>query len=454
MADELYYGIRERLGEVFCFYFLSFQPPYDFERVKKAVAEFFGKEGVKSYGSYEIFGAVDVVVNAWILSSKVNQIETRLNTFLRTRNCTVSQSEVFRVSHFPYHYLWSDEDADDAPRLDRPAGNTPSKLDEWSVERLNKAEPTELQQHGWLQDIPDRDPNEIIRVFISIPPFQRGLALPLQENLVAEISTVLKKQVPNSILYSGIGTYISLLIEAQIEIHQYPNISTFNTEINRIGLQRFGLKTTTYLTTAQASLNVRTTNVSAFGIDSDGKSVGDYLSLDESDFLEIKGSLSLDIGRLLMTDEIAEKDPLIKEVLGTVVAFLNSRGGELVIGAVEQSKFKGSALEKLKKLFPEYGNGMRLVGVEAEFSFNKEKNWDGYVRRLMDLISTRIGESYGPFITCKRVLAEDGSLCVVQVGPLMGKELAYLDNEFCFVRSGPSTRPLKGQEVIAYLKRR
>jgi hypothetical protein len=451
MADELYYGIRERLGEVFCFYFLSFEPPYDFKRVKTAIEEFFKKEGVTSYGSYEIFGAVDVVVNAWILSSRVNQIEAALSAFLRAKNCTISLSEVFRVSRFPYHHLWSNEE----PRVYHPDGNTPATVDEWSVGRLNNATAEELKENNWLKKIEDRDPHKKIRVFISIPPFQRGLALPLQENLVAEISGILRERVPNSILYSGVGTYISLLIEAQIEISEYAKISEFNTHINDTGLQRFGLKTTTYLTTAQQPLHVRTPNVSVFGSASDGKSIEDYLSLDESDVVEIKGSIGLDVGRLLMTGETVEKEVLVKEVLGAIVAFLNSRGGVLVIGAVEQSRFKGAALERLQKSFPEHGDGMRLIGIEAEFNFSKSNNWDGYVLRLMEAVSKRIGESYGPFVSCKRVLGDQGrSLCIVQVAALIGSELAYLDNEFCFVRSGPSTRPLKGQELLAYLKRR
>jgi hypothetical protein len=439
MADEFYYRFRERLGEVFCFHFLSFHPPYDFEGVNKAIAEFFENEGVTLYSCYEIFGAVDVVVGAWIPSSSVNSIEARLNSFLDTRNWAVDQV-LFRVSDFPYHHLW----VDTSQRIGAQNDDAPSELNGWTTAQLHATPRDELIQKNWLKTVPDNDTG-MIRVFIAIPPF-RGIARPQQEHLIGEISGVLREQVPKSVLYSGVAYYISLLIEAQIRIDEYPKISEFNTRINNLGLKNFGLKTTTYLTT---SLSHKRTSVSFF------KSAAEYMSLPESDILEVKGSISLDINRLLMTDQAEKNEVLTKEVLGTIVALLNSKGGELVIGAVEEKKFKGVVREKLQQSFSAHGDGYRVVGIESEFSFSSDQSWDGYVRRLTDFISSRIGPSYGAYLSYGQVPVEDGrSLCVVQVNPLTGQDLACLDNEFHYVRVGPSTKPLKGHELVAYLKRR
>jgi hypothetical protein len=193
------------------------------------------------------------------------------------------------------------------------------------------------------------------------------------------------------------------------------------------------------------------------------RSAIEYLSAEESDILEVKASLGLDIGGLMKSDRPATREDLnspignalIKEVLTTLVAFLNSNGGELVIGAAEEKKFSGPALEKLKQ-FPAIGNGYRAVGIEEEFKlYSSEPSWDGFVGRLTQHIINRIGSDYGSSISCHRVpAAEDRTLCVVQVRPLPGGDPAFLDREHYYVRVNNSTRLLKGPDLTSHVERR
>jgi hypothetical protein len=452
---ELHSSVRERFGQSLCYYFLSFSPPYDLPKATRAIVEFFRIDDVEAFAVHEIFGVADIIVRAWLPGMKVPLLERRLRDFLLSKNCPVAISEEFRVSTNPYHYVWPD----DSGILERRDGsNFKSILDHLKVADLNDDETkSELQNMGLLREVNEQ--TDGIRVFISIPPSSRPLSISLMDGLVDDVREALKRSsLKNAVFYSGVGQHIAFLIEAMVPVEKYSSITEFNKKINGLGLQRFGLRTTTYLSTLPYSEPVSATNVppwEAFAVGM--RTANEYLTADESEGLEHKGSLELDIGRYAATGTIVKEPKLIKEVLSTVVAFLNSRGGELIIGAVEDGKFKGSVREKLSELFPSLVGEMRLIGIDWEYP-TSSSNWDGYSRRLIDLINSRIGGSYQDFITIKRLPAdsqgEKKSLCLIQVLPLPAPEVAYLDNDDCYVRDGAETKPLRGRNLRDFLSRR
>ena len=454
---ELHHSVRERFGEVLCYYFLQFAPPYDFEKVRAAIGELFAVEKIETYSSYEIFGAVDVIVRSWLPSTRVTTFEHRLADYLRLKNCTVIVSSPFFVTSNPYHYLWPDGLMALLKSDNNPPGNV---LDEITVADIHAAEghPV-LLKYGLLREVKDSN-HSSIRLFIGIPPSSRGAAPALMNALTADLTQAIKESDLRQVqLYNGVGPEIALLIDATLPVGQYFQIGKFNVTINELGLHRFGLKTTTYLTTSPDVLSktgmvIESSNLfDEFHLE---KTALEYLEAGESESLEHKGSIELDIKRYLVTDQLTSNAKLQEQILATIVAFLNSKGGELVIGAIEQAKFEDQ-LEKAQLKFPPVGE-MLLVGIELEYELARDKNWDGYTRRLTDWVARRIGASYTQFIRFRKlpvqIAGNERNLCVIQVWPLSRGEVAYLNDEECYIRAGASTRSLKGRELELFLSRK
>ncbi len=180
------------------------------------------------------------------------------------------------------------------------------------------------------------------------------------------------------------------------------------------------------------------------------KGILHFLDNEESENLEFKGAIALDLNRYLKGDgKLSEKPELIDDgVLKTIVAFLNSKGGDLIIGVLEKSKFEDVYEEKLSS-YPLH-NGKIIFGIEIEY---KKDEWDGYLQRLTSLIETRIGSEVldSEYIKIERVKHEERELCHVSVQPSDSKQ--YLVNMF-FVRRANKTVQLEGQEIDRYWQSR
>ncbi|WP_160118763.1 ATP-binding protein [Bradyrhizobium vignae] len=414
--------------------------------MKKALEDFFRSEAITTFSTFEIFGAVDVILQAWIPRSNGAQIVQRMREHIKAKDCRVHQGAVFNVDELAFHSYWQDRARVVHGDEGLAAQHAFSRL---SSNKSDKQAREVLRGANWLREIEAED-NQI-RVFISISPGESA-SLAVEDHLQKIIIERLSKSgFREPVLYKGVGRYTTLLIEGLVPAASYFEISRFNDGINRSGLHNIGMKTTTYLTTSNIAVVDRPT------ISTEVRDARDYLTSEESEKLELKGSFDLDVNKLLMTDKIEKLPVLRDEILGTVVAFLNSDGGEIVIGAVEEVKFKGVALEKLKTRFPAVGE-MRIIGIAIENEFLKDKSWDGYQRRLIDLIASRIGTDFGELVRVRRLSIDlDGDqqadLCLVQVFPAKG-DLAFLDQQKCFLRSGASTREVTGNELLRLASRR
>lgn len=122
-----------------------------------------------------------------------------------------------------------------------------------------------------------------------------------------------------------------------------------------------------------------------------------------------------------------EKDPRMERaVLKTLVAFMNSRGGTLLIGVADDGT---------------------VVGAD-ESSFESR---DKMMLHLNNLIKSQIGGEFLPYITYMAFDLEDKTLiridCTRSESPVFLREGK---TETFFVRSGPSTIDLHGTDMLAY----
>jgi hypothetical protein len=125
-------------------------------------------------------------------------------------------------------------------------------------------------------------------------------------------------------------------------------------------------------------------------------------------------------------------------VLKTIVAFLNSNGGSLVVGVNDNGD---------------------ITGLENEFDvfYKKSENpKDDFLLHLKNIQKERIGEKYYPFIESRLVSMasnnEERTVLLVECKP--SKSPCHLDVKEFYIRTNPATDKLEGQAMIDYYEAR
>ena len=143
----------------------------------------------------------------------------------------------------------------------------------------------------------------------------------------------------------------------------------------------------------------------------------------ESKTLEFKQTFSLNI-RTCQKDKNIEKSSL-----KTIVAFLNTDGGNLLIGVDDEGNVTGLGEEM------------------AKF----HKNEDKFLLHFKDLIKAKIGGDFYPLIEYRIVDIDNAKVLFVECKPSTSE--CYYDEDEFFVRTNPATDQLKGPKLVEYIKR-
>lgn len=113
--------------------------------------------------------------------------------------------------------------------------------------------------------------------------------------------------------------------------------------------------------------------------------------------------------------------------LKTIAAFLNSKGGTLLIGVNDKGEIKG---------------------IEAD----KFENEDKTLLHLTKLISDRIGSNLNSFVRASVEDHDGKKILRIDVDPsTMPAYLKDSNNEYLYIRTGPSTTELKASEIFLYV---
>lgn len=145
----------------------------------------------------------------------------------------------------------------------------------------------------------------------------------------------------------------------------------------------------------------------------------------ESKRLEFKSTLSLDL-----RTQAKEKNIELAS-LKTVVAFLNSDGGNLLVGVSDDGAILGLNQE-INKFY---------------------KNTDKFLLHWKDLLKQRVGEQFYPFIDYRLIDIDGNQVLFVDVKPSPNLP-CYLDNIDFYVRTNPATDKLEGPKLVQYVKYR
>lgn len=142
----------------------------------------------------------------------------------------------------------------------------------------------------------------------------------------------------------------------------------------------------------------------------------------ESVNLEFKQSFSLDVKK-------GTKEKYIEiAALKTIVAFLNTRGGTLLIGVADEGD---------------------PLGVDAEVAKLYKGNEDKFLLGFKNQLKDKVGEQYYPYINHR--LVRIGKVKILRVDCESSTVPCFLgDNDF-YVRTNPATDKLEGQKLLEYV---
>ncbi len=155
----------------------------------------------------------------------------------------------------------------------------------------------------------------------------------------------------------------------------------------------------------------------------------ELLAREESDNLEFKSSFRWDMKEAKVNKMIE------RSAMKTVAAFLNSRGGHLVIGV---------------------DDGKNILGFDNDLATLAKKNTDGFENHFTNIFNSMIGPTFRHYISLTHVDTDKKPCCIVSVAPSANPVYLKLDdrNEEFFIRTGNGTTALKLSEVNKYIRSR
>lgn len=143
----------------------------------------------------------------------------------------------------------------------------------------------------------------------------------------------------------------------------------------------------------------------------------------ESNKTEFKATLSMDVKTL------KKEDYILTSSLKTVVAFLNTEGGDLLIGISDD------------------GN---ISGINIELTKWHKNSIDKYKLYFKDKLKTRIGEENIPLLDYKVIKIQEKMVFWVKCRP--SPTPCFLDKSDFYVRTNPASEVLVGPKLAAYLR--
>ena len=145
----------------------------------------------------------------------------------------------------------------------------------------------------------------------------------------------------------------------------------------------------------------------------------------ESKVLEFKQTFALDI-------KTSTKESYISDAsLKTIAAFLNTDGGDLLVGVDDTGK---------------------IIGVDGEISKLFGGSRDKYLLHFKNLFRDQIGEHLYPLVNFKIEIVDNKMIMHVECGR-SEKEVFVKDKDF-YVRTNPATDKLDGPKQIQYIRKR
>jgi hypothetical protein len=456
-----HFDVHTSCGEQLRFFFLGIHPTYSRADVFATLTTLCRDHEVASYGLYEIFGTTDLVFAAWIHNSKWRTFQENFKTW---RDNIAPRSHVddffaFDAEECHYHWLWNDTDEGNH----RPTPQSLAFLRQYEPASLSASNLLKQGNEHTLDDLRGQQLLKVhdgkqqqVRFFITINKPPRPIVEGNREQTIRQLIKIVQSVtgLHEAKIYDSRGGAVWLLIDASVSFEDYSSIGLLQSRINESLIRQYNARTTTYL--CPDNINgieehdrVRFQDHVQLPPVNDGY-LAALLNLDETNHLEIKGSLRLNMFLFFEREERKTDDRLENKILATIVGFLNSSGGEIIIGALESNRdqFKGTTAAAKVSELPVVGK-YHLCGIDPDFL--EKGGFDRFRLHLTNLMRDRIGV-VSTRIEVHSLTLENKILCLIRVPK--SAESQYLDRKQYFIRDGNSTREILGVELEAYVRNR
>jgi len=146
----------------------------------------------------------------------------------------------------------------------------------------------------------------------------------------------------------------------------------------------------------------------------------------ETDLVEFKSTLRFDLRK----GEVNKKLEYV--IAKTIAAFLNTEGGQLIIGV---------------------GDNLEILGLDVDIQTMSKPNIDGFELRLVELIKKFIGAEFSSYVKFSFPEIDGIQICLVKISK-SGRPVftEFEGKEDFFIRVGCSSQPLGREKQSQYEK--
>jgi len=156
------------------------------------------------------------------------------------------------------------------------------------------------------------------------------------------------------------------------------------------------------------------------------KSLPDLIQGGENGYVEFKSSLVWDYRK-----EIANKE-LYTPVMKNIVAFLNSDGGDVLIGVGDEGE---------------------ILSIDRDLSTLKKRNSDGFENIFNMAFNKMIGVEFRPYVSVTFPEIDGLIICRLSVSPAnQPAYLQYRGDERFYIRAGNASQPLTVSKAADYIR--
>ncbi len=479
--------VHERWGkERLHFWFLRYSSIYDRGKYVQGLEALLSELDILSYTIYELTGGYDLLARAWV----PHTVRTADLTDRMYGLDKVDDAQHFRVQATYRHWPWRQRhngsyDIRKPEPLDIDAGPLSRDI---AILNVVAARAAACKGSSGRVTVPSVDTkalkrqevsallrqyeasNLLIRPryrhkgvkFVILVTSQRGN--PEQLNiLTSEISRILdtassRGSLNEASLYFGQGFDTGrYLILARVPYLRYHDLSEYVlVPINRL-MGIVATRTFTYgMATPSFVAHRELLPVEEPDTPEIPEDPMEMLSQEESHTFEVKGSGLTNLDRWIKGGgKHADDDHTTGQLARALVSLLNSAGGIVLLGALEEAKYPEEDDEGRLGDYADLRMGNYLcLGIDQEMK--RRGGWDSYVRHLRQKLLKQIGGGsdfwIGPFEK-RPVKTPDGRTRTLLGIPVrQPDEWFWFDNDAFVVRRGPESERLSGKDAADYMR--
>jgi hypothetical protein len=450
-------------------WFISFRRSYDPDEVLSALHDFALDRGITAFTSYELLGPYDILLRLYVPSGDEEELLKATERLLKDYD--LKMVAPFSAVEVARHWAWAKgEDGTGQPRS--PTKTTIRK-------RRPGREIAIINEMGRLAELPltveltpanadllntyvaDRlvtfaSRNQGIR-FVTIVTHPDDIDNDALNTLTRQLSRALDSASPlvsEGSLYRGRSDHrMAFVLMYRVGFTDFHRIRReFLQDVREI----VGAARASTMTSVIVSDDVKCF-ADALPEDEPSDAMREVLDLlgdDEARDFEVKGSALARLDPWLYKDQPLESDHgfFRDTILKTIAGFLNTRGGVLVLGALETNKLRPKGAAKLADP-PTLGPHTCVGLLDPVFA---EKGWDAYLRQISSLISGGIDPSPGGLVEIDREQYEGREMMVIRIEEPADDEEYYVPesdkSSIFYARVENRTVPLRGSEIKRHMK--